>query len=116
VHLKPPRAVAFRILTINFDTYERGHASACFVSADGLAVTCAHVFAGGHAEPLKAMLWDGRQAEFEVVAVGAPHDLALIRVDGLRGPSAFIRVSAPEPIAGGSLWTATKAGVGPAEF
>src|SRR5690348_37047 len=58
------RAVAFRILTIDFDTYQRGNASACFVAPDGLAVTCAHVFAAGHAEPMTAVLPDGTRSEF----------------------------------------------------
>jgi S1-C subfamily serine protease len=106
-------AVAFSILTINFDTYQRGDASGCFVAPDGLAVTCAHVFASGHAERLKALLPDGTRSEFEVVAVDALHDLALIRVDGLNVASAFIPVSPRDPVPDEPLWTVTKAGVRP---
>jgi S1-C subfamily serine protease len=84
--------------------------------ADGLAVTCAHVFGGGHAEPLSAMLPDGSRAEFEVVAIDAAHDLALIRVESLNGPSTFLSISPREPVAGESLRTVTKAGIGQAEF
>jgi S1-C subfamily serine protease len=110
------RAVAFRILTIDLDTYQRGNASACFVAPDGVAVTCAHVVAGEHVEPLTAVLPDGTRSEFEIEAVDTAHDLALIRVDGLNGPSAFMPVSAREPVRGESLWTVTKAGVGRADF
>jgi S1-C subfamily serine protease len=54
-------------------------------------VTCAHVFAGD-AEPLKAVLPDRTRLEFEVEAVDERDDLALIRVESLNGPSAFLSI------------------------
>jgi hypothetical protein len=50
------------------------------------------------------------------VAVDESHDLALIRVESVNSPSAFLPISPRKPISGESLWTATKAGVGQAHF
>lgn len=102
-------AAAFRVVTIDIDKSQLAHASAFFVSGDGLAVTCAHVVDG--VTPLGAVLRDGRQVDVEVVASDPASDLALLQVDG-GGPFSFIPSAGRVAAAGERVWTVTKDGLG----
>ncbi len=103
------QAVAFRLININFDTIEAAEGSAFFASADGLAVTCAHVVDG--ATPLAAVLRDGRRADVEVVFSDHASDLTLHRVEG-GGQFPFLTLGERDAVAGERVWTVTKDGLG----
>src|SRR5687768_16474195 len=75
------RLAAVRLVCIDFTRLEAPQASAFFVSADGLLVTCAHVIEGS--KPLSVELPDGTEAAVaHVVATDAEADLALLRIRG----------------------------------
>lgn len=103
-------ASAFRIVAIRFDRLALSDASAFFISADGLAVTCAHAVAGD-ATPPEAVLVDGRRARINVLVADPEADLALLRIEA-DGPFPFIRVLDRDPTQREPLATVTQEGVG----
>jgi serine protease Do len=110
-------AAAFRVVAVNFDPVEAAEGSGVFLSADGLAVTCAHVVGGVEDEddedyitgPRWAMLAGG-SVRLTVLAVDEGADLALVQViDG--GPFPFVELATDEPQPGDEVRTLTSSGV-----
>ena len=56
-----------------------------FVVADGLVLTCAHVV--DNSASIRCQLDDGRLADATIVASDPQRDIALLRLEGLQGPS-----------------------------
>ena len=107
----PPTAV--RLVCIDFVSTEAVEASAFFVTADGLLVTCAHVVRG--TVPIGVTLPDGTDATVaELVASDPEADLALLRIGG--SGFAALRQSDVPPEDAGALRAVTKDGVTPASF
>lgn len=112
--VKVDAASAFRIVAIRFDSLELSDASAFFISADGLAATCAHAVADD-ATPLEAVLRDGRRARIDVLALDSEADLALLHIEA-DGPFPFIRVLDGVPTEREPLATVTQGGLGHATY
>ncbi len=69
---------------------------------EGHVVTAAHGVTG-HTNGF-TVLWAGGRFAAEVVAVDSAHDLALLRIRGLRGPTPSLEVAEATPAAGSRVW------------
>ena len=76
--------------------------SGWLADAEGHVVTAAHGVTG-HTNGF-TVLWAGGRFEADVVALDSAHDLALLRMRGLRGPTPFLEVAEATPAAGSRVW------------
>lgn len=74
----------------------RHHGTAFVVTKEGLAITAAHVLAGGRG-PLEFLSRTGERTPAKIVGRDLGHDLALLRINVGDEPCPFVEIAAEEP-------------------
>jgi S1-C subfamily serine protease len=100
------RAARRAAVEILVDGHHSG--SGCFVSADGLVVSAAHVI-GGPQRRIEVLTAAGERQLADVVAVDLGHDLILLQLTAGDRPHPFLRVAGQLPPPGALVWLCSSA-------